>query len=419
VSRSTGRTGSSGAPICFDGVWKKFRRGEVHDSLRDLIPAFVRSLTTKANVGELGEQEFWALQNVSFEVQPGQALGIIGPNGAGKSTALKLLTRILRPTIGHCEVRGRVGALIEVAAGFHPDLTGRENIYLQGAIMGMKRAEITSKLDEIIEFAGNTAFIDTPVKRYSSGMNARLGFSIAAHLDPEVLIIDEVLSVGDMTFQARCVERMKSYKKRGVAIVFVSHNMQAVADLCENTLHLHSGVRAIGPTAEVMEGYISSMGAGGAALATSDLRIRSAELLDAVGEPAVTAESGDSMILRTTLEGVTDPDLMFGFSVFRTMDRMLLSRAEFPGSTLAIRPSTKGRNVTIDFRFQTHLARGQYFLEFDVWHIGRQELLARLNPAALLTVTEMRPLAGVVALVVDAVRIDGPEPAQRSIAQAG
>ncbi len=195
--------------VVFDSVWKKFARGERHDSLRDLVPWAAKRLLGREKSDELAQQEFWALSNVAFEVHPGRALGIIGPNGAGKSTTLKLLTKILRPTRGRCHVVGRVGALIEVAAGFHPDLTGLENIFLQGAIMGMKRAEIAKKLDEIVEFAGVSGFIDTPVKRYSSGMNARLGFSIAAHLDPDVMIIDEVLSVGDSAFQDRCVKRMQ------------------------------------------------------------------------------------------------------------------------------------------------------------------------------------------------------------------
>ncbi len=164
---------------------------------------------------DLEAEEFWALRDVSFEVRRGEAIGIIGPNGAGKSTTLKLLNRILRPTKGSCWLRGRVGALIEVAAGFHPDLTGRENVFLQGAIMGMRRAEIATKLDEIVEFAGVAEFVDTPVKRYSSGMNARLGFSIAAHLEPDVLIIDEVLSVGDAAFQRRCMERMENSDAQG------------------------------------------------------------------------------------------------------------------------------------------------------------------------------------------------------------
>src|SRR3954466_10657780 len=160
--------------IIFDGVWKKFRRGERHDSLRDLLPALARTRCARDRAEPLGEEECWAVRDISFEVGPGQALGIIGPNGAGKSTVLKLLTRILRPTSGRSEVRGRVGALIEIGAGVHPDLTGRENVYLQGAIMGMKRAEVARKFDEIVAFAGVGEFVDTQVKRYSSGMNARL-----------------------------------------------------------------------------------------------------------------------------------------------------------------------------------------------------------------------------------------------------
>ena len=192
-------------------------------------------------VDALDAQEFWALRDVSFEVRPGEALGIIGPNGAGKSTALKLLTRILKPTLGHCHVRGRVGALIEISAGFHPDLTGRENLYLQGAILGMTRPEVTRKLDAIIDFAGIRAFIDTPIKRYSSGMNARLGFAIAAHIEPDVLLIDEVLAVGDFIFQQKCFARLEEFRRSGAAIVFVSHNMQAIVSLCDRALLLRPG----------------------------------------------------------------------------------------------------------------------------------------------------------------------------------
>src|SRR6476661_10817879 len=166
-------------------VWKKFHRGELHDSLRDLVPDLARRLVGRApKRDELAQDDFWALRDISFEVTPGQAMGIIGPNGAGKSTMLKLLTKIMRPTRGSCSITGRVGALIEVAAGFHPDLTGRENVFLQGAIMGMPKVDIIRKFDEILAFAGIAEFIDTPVKRYSSGMSAPIGFAIAAHLDP-------------------------------------------------------------------------------------------------------------------------------------------------------------------------------------------------------------------------------------------
>ena len=232
------------AAVLFDAVWKKFRRGERHDSLRDLLPATVGRLFGRRDPEVLDKQEFWAVKDVSFEVKRGEALGIIGPNGAGKSTALKLLTRILRPTRGHCEVRGRVGALIEVAAGFHPDLTGRENVYLQGAIMGMKQTEIAARFDDIVDFSGISDFIDTQIKRYSSGMNARLGFAIAAHLNPEVLFIDEVLAVGDASFQQRCFERLEQLKQNGVALVFVSHNLPAVEVLCQRALLLNGGENA-------------------------------------------------------------------------------------------------------------------------------------------------------------------------------
>ena len=208
-------------------------------------------------------------------MSPGEALGIIGPNGAGKSTTLKVLTRILKPTSGRSLVKGRVGALIEVAAGFHPDLTGRENVLLQGAIMGMKRAEIAERFDEIVEFAGVAEFIDTPVKRYSSGMNARLGFSIAAHLRPDVLIIDEVLSVGDMAFQQKCYRRMEEFVRQGVAIVLVSHNLTAISQLCRRTLMLKSGMAVSqGPTQDVIAEYSRSlMTAGPTSDAPMDLKV--------------------------------------------------------------------------------------------------------------------------------------------------
>ena len=244
--------------VVFDGVWKKFRRGERHDSLRDLVPSLFARLARRTPQG-LQDEEFWALENVSFSVAEGQALGIIGPNGAGKSTSLKLLTKILRASRGVCQVRGRVGALIEVAAGFHPDLTGRENVFLQGAIMGMSRVDVLQRFDEIVEFAGVGAFIDTQIKRYSSGMNARLGFAIAAHLRPDVLIIDEVLSVGDMAFQQRCVERMFEFKRRGVAIVFVSHNLQAVADLCDQVLVLRREPLFLGDPTLGINTYVRSL----------------------------------------------------------------------------------------------------------------------------------------------------------------
>ena len=291
--------------IVFDGVWKKFRRGEHHDSLRDLLPAMAARAVRRRDPADLAEREFWAVKDVSFEVQPGQALGIIGPNGAGKSTILKLLTRILRPTRGACEVRGRVGALIEVAAGFHPDLTGRENVYLQGAIVGMKRTEIDRTFDQIVEFAGVGAFIDTPVKRFSSGMNARLGFAIAAHLDPDVLIIDEVLSVGDASFQAQCLQRMRDLVARGVPLVSVSHNLPSILALCSHALLLdHGEVRYIGDATETLREYRRSgiMFQRAAGAPAHGIRLTQVRLLDEAGVGPDAFASGRPLVVRIGYE---------------------------------------------------------------------------------------------------------------------
>jgi len=242
--------------IEFSGVWKKFKRGQRFDSLRDLIPAVAAALLRRRSADELGRQEFWAVRDVSFTVQPGEALGVIGPNGAGKSTILKILIRLLRPDHGHALVRGRVGSLIEIGGSLHPDLTGRENIYLQGSVMGMRRAEITRKFDEIVEFSGLADFIDTPVKRYSSGMNARLGFSVAAHLETDVLIIDEVLAVGDAAFQKKAFDRMKEMVQRGVPAIVVSHQLERISTLCTGAILLTQGRVAFqGAPAECIEAY--------------------------------------------------------------------------------------------------------------------------------------------------------------------
>jgi lipopolysaccharide transport system ATP-binding protein len=241
-----------------DGVYKKFRKGELYDSLRDLIPALGKRLLRGPAREKLNAREFWALQDVSFEVGRGEAFGIIGSNGAGKSTILKLLSGIMPPTRGTVQVGGRLSALIEVSAGFHPDLTGRENIYLNGTILGMTRAEIRRRFDSIVAFSELEEFLDTPVKRYSSGMFARLGFSVAVHVEPEILIVDEVLSVGDYLFQQKCVQRMTEIMAGDATIIFVSHNLRAVASLCTRSLLLdHGRVVRIGPSNEVIKAYLT------------------------------------------------------------------------------------------------------------------------------------------------------------------
>ena len=226
----------------------------LRDGLRSLAGGkAARNALTPAKPGD-----FWALRDVGFEVRRGEAMGVIGRNGAGKSTLLKILSRIVEPTEGRCEIHGRVGSLLEVGTGFHPELTGRENVFLNGAILGMKRAELRSKFDEIVAFAEISEFIDTPVKRYSSGMYTRLAFAVAAHLAPEVLIVDEVLAVGDASFQQKCLGKMQDVTKEGRTVLFVSHNIAAVQALCTSGLVLSNGSPIFfGPTSEAIDAFYS------------------------------------------------------------------------------------------------------------------------------------------------------------------
>jgi len=245
--------------VSLSKVSKRFRLGATHDSLRDLLAGGIRRIF--GGPGERnGQSVFWALRDLDFAVRRGEALGIIGPNGAGKSTVLRLLAGILRPDGGEVVVKGRTAALIEVGAGFHGDLTGRENVFLNGAILGMTREEIRRKLDTIVSFAGLERFLDMPVKRYSSGMYARLGFSIAAHVDPDVLLVDEVLSVGDAVFRLRCLERMRELVGRGTTLIFVTHDMDQMRSICGRALVLERGsVSYGGPAREAIAYYLGAM----------------------------------------------------------------------------------------------------------------------------------------------------------------
>jgi lipopolysaccharide transport system ATP-binding protein len=255
--------------IRLERLGKQFRIGSLQSSyptLRDAIAGAVFSPFRRAARLVAGRRSqdgqprtFWALTDVSLEVPRGQALGLIGPNGAGKSTLLKILSRITEPTTGVAEIHGRVSSLLEVGTGFHAELTGRENVYLSGAILGMKRAEISRKFDEIVSFAEVDEFIDTPVKHYSSGMHLRLAFAVAAHLEPEILIVDEVLAVGDARFQRKCLDKMNDVGQQGRTVLFVSHSMPAITRLCERVVLLDGGqVRADGPANEVVAAYLTA-----------------------------------------------------------------------------------------------------------------------------------------------------------------
>lgn len=237
------------------GISKRYRLGQI--GLTSLRAELERRLRRGAPAES--PADFWALRDVSFEVQPGEVVGIVGRNGAGKSTLLKILSEITEPTSGEIVLRGRTASLLEVGTGFHPELSGRENIFLNGAILGMRRAEIARKFDEIVAFAEVDAFIDTPVKRYSSGMYVRLAFAVAAHLEPEILVIDEVLAVGDHAFQQKCLGKMNEVAQReGRTVLFVSHNMAAVSRLCSRAVQLDGGrLAAVGPASEIVERYLA------------------------------------------------------------------------------------------------------------------------------------------------------------------
>jgi lipopolysaccharide transport system ATP-binding protein len=255
-----------------EGLGKQYRIGAPKPRTRTLGETLTRAASAplralwraRANEGSRAPSPniVWALRDVTFELPEGEVLGIIGRNGAGKSTLLKILSRITTPTTGYAEVLGRVGSLLEVGTGFHPELTGRENVYLNGAILGMSRAYVARRFDEIVDFAGIGEFIDTPVKRYSSGMHLRLAFAVAAHLEPEILIIDEVLAVGDAEFQRKCLQRMDGVARGGRTVLFVSHNLNAVERLCPRSLLLeHGRVVTIGPTVGVVDRYLATGGA--------------------------------------------------------------------------------------------------------------------------------------------------------------
>jgi len=344
----------------FEYVWKKFRRGIKHDSLRDLLPAAARTLFGERKPRPaLEPNEFWALRDVSFEVPPGATLGIIGPNGAGKSTVLKLLIGILRPNRGSARIEGRTGALIEIAAGFHQDLSGRENVFLQGAIMGMKRAEIARQFDCIVEFAELAEFIDTQVKRYSSGMNARLGFAIAAHLDPEVLIIDEVLAVGDRAFQRKAFERLAEIAGRNIPVVIVSHQLDRVASLCSEAILLdHGRVVLAGTASECISRYVSGgigepvhTGPPGAIRLERlqiepDVPVGPGDALRVLLDAEAREPLPDSQTLLVRVRRVTTGELLFSLST-RDADQKLPSAGRFQ----------------LALQLHAHLAGGMYLVE--------------------------------------------------------
>lgn len=387
--------------IEFDSVWKSFHRGELHDSLRDLVPAMVRRLAGGGpDRSKLSEGDFWAVRDVSFEVHPGEALGIIGPNGSGKSTILKLLSGILRPNRGSCRVDGRIGSLIEVAAGFHPDLTGRENIFLQGAIMGMRKDQIAAQFDEIVEFAGIPEFIDTQVKRYSTGMNARLGFAIAAHLSPDVLLIDEVLAVGDYAFQKRAFERIGTIVRRDIPVVIVSHQLDRVAQLCTKAILLEKGGVAFrGSPTDTIAAYVGDRASEAqreAEDASCPILIRS---LDVDVDDGVESGGGLGLSVRCASDpGVRSEamheNLAIGVRVLaaQTGEMIFASGTESFGLALP----RKGE-FAVEAELRMNVPGGVYLVETLVWDHKRSVQVAA-GPATYVRVEDSHVFVGDVNL---------------------
>ncbi len=361
--------------IRVENLSKSYRVGRTrvrHDTLRDLVTDRVRSLGRRAD-RDRAERVFWALRDVSFDVRQGEVVGLVGRNGAGKSTILKILSRITEPTSGRAEIHGRVGSLLEVGTGFDPELTGRENIYLSGAILGMRKGEIDRKFQEIVEFAEIGRFIDTPVKRYSSGMYVRLAFAVAGHLGPEILLVDEVLAVGDAGFQRKCLGRIGEVSRENRTVVFVSHNMSAVARLCQSAIWIDGGqIQEIGRAADVVMHYLAAgqTDAGEVRFDASSGRPPGSEYIS-LAAARLRDDSGCVTTTFDTTSGVTlemeyrilrrASSLRLGFALVAHDGTVILASRDADGgvSDGARGPGTYVTRCTISARF---LSPGQYAL---------------------------------------------------------
>jgi ABC-type polysaccharide/polyol phosphate transport system ATPase subunit len=309
---------SADAVITVDDVSKRFRL--YHERNQSLKAAFMRRRRARY-------EEFWALRDVSLEVPEGTTFGLIGENGSGKSTLLKCMARILRPDKGSIATRGRISALLELGAGFHQELSGRENVYLNGAILGLSKRQLDQRFDEIVAFAGLEHFIDTAVKNYSSGMYVRLGFSVAINVDPDILLIDEVLAVGDEDFQRKCMDKFADFKSQGKTIVLVSHSLESVRNLCDHAALLeHGDLRRVGPAADVVDEYLGDMpsahtdGEHGTRWGEGGPRLEDVQILDASDQPVKRVRTGDTVVFRIHYDAEQPvPRPVFGFSLY-TLD---------------------------------------------------------------------------------------------------
>ncbi len=346
--------------IRFSDVSKRYSLGLTRTSLPAVITQQIRRLIRRDRES-VDRRHHWALKNVSFELQQGQSLALIGPNGAGKSTILKLLAKITQPTSGNVEVNGKLSALIELGAGFHPDLTGRENIYLNGTILGLPRQEIQRRFDEIVSFAEIEEFIDTPVKRYSSGMTVRLGFAVASCIEPDILLVDEVLAVGDASFRLKCIERIKKLLAQGTSLIFVSHDMGLVRAVCERGIHIeHGQVQHAGTTGQVIDLYNRSLekrrteklrqGDQAADAYGGGAEITRIEVLDATGRPLTETYGNQPAEVRVHYTAYRDMGKANALVALHRSDglRVCMMRTHLDGFSFGLRKGSGYLSVRIE-----------------------------------------------------------------------
>jgi len=366
------------------GLSKRYRLGGIQHSqmLRERLTGMIK----RPFFGGMKEREsIWALRDVSFKADEGEVIGIVGRNGAGKSTLLKILSRITYPTSGEVKVHGRVASLLEVGTGFHDELTGRENVHLNGSILGMRKREVEERFDAIVDFAGVKQFIDTPIKHYSSGMRLRLGFSVAAHLEPDVLIVDEVLAVGDAGFQKKCIQAMEGLRNSGRTVLFVSHNLAAVENLCSRAIWIDGGkIRLDGPVKQGIEAYMASFAgeaSGGAdlvdgegRLGNGDVRYTRIEYLGMDGTPSILTRSGDSLVIRFhyhAKKSVRFPS--FGFRLYTGMGTLVTETGNVLHGTDI--PEVKPGDGFIDVQISSlNLLPAQYYFSLWIADIGNTQI---------------------------------------------
>ncbi len=383
------------AAIIADKITKQYKLGQFkgNEMLREAVMNFMKN---PFGARQSNREILEALSDISFAIQPGEVVGIIGRNGAGKSTLLKVLSRITSPTSGNIKVKGRLAALLEVGTGFHEELTGRENIYLNGSILGMKKHEINTRLDEIVAFSEVERFLDTPIKRYSSGMRLRLGFAVAAHLEPEILLVDEVLAVGDVGFQKKCLDTMSDLQSGGRTVLFVSHNLAAVENLCPRAIWIDRGcVREDGDARSVIQSYLSTFAQVDQSVVdlrqlddrrgTGDIQFTRIELLDSFENPIDVVRSGDALIFRLHYEAFKPIKYpQFGIDIHTNMGTLVTSVNTWT-TGFNLEAIDKGEGF-VDVRIDSlNFIPDRYYLSLWLTGVGR-ECYDRLEHCAALDI---------------------------------